>query len=106
MADGHDGDLPGAAVDAIDDAEATNAILDQASKFEPQRIAPSGIQADRSERVPHAPLDVRREVTNAFCDIGRGRDSVDSHYRARFLGRTCGSPNTCSNETPLPPLAK
>jgi hypothetical protein len=41
-------------------------------------------------------------------DVGHVRGNVKSkrlHYRAGFLVRTSGSPNTSSNDSPCAPLA-
>ncbi len=105
-ANGDNSDGPVGSINAVDDAEPTNAVLPVTLQFLLKGFAIVRIGADGSYGVLDAALQFWREMADDFGDGRRDIRPETSHYRLRFFTGWSGSPNTSSKDKPFSPFAK
>src|SRR5438309_255019 len=104
--DGDDPDDLLGSINAVDNAEPPHSVLPVALQFPLKGFAVGRIGAKSSNSLPDAAFQIRMEMTDDFGHPWRDGRPEQGHYRLRFFTGRSGSPNTSSNDNPLPPFAK
>ena len=103
MADCHEANRVGLAVDGIDDPETANTKLSQSVEFAEQRVATFWVGGDGADREFNRSFQIRMKRADRFRDVRWDVRVKGSHAGRRFFGRLIGSPKTSSKESPFFP---
>ena len=101
MADGHEANHSGSAVDGIDDPKASDTILPQPVEFTLKRLPTFRVIRNSTNRSFDGTFQVRVERTNYLGDMRRDVGPKEPHAVRRFFAGVNGSPNTSSKERPF-----
>jgi hypothetical protein len=101
MADSHETNHAGLAIDSINDSKTSDAILPQPLKFTLKRLPAFRVVRKGTNRGFDGTFQVRVEKSNDSCHMRRDIRAEGTHAVRRFLIGTTGSPNTSSNVSPF-----
>jgi len=101
MADGHEANHAGSAIDGINDSEASDTILPQPVEFTLKRLPTFRVIRNSTDRSFDGTFQVRVERSNDSRHMRRNVQAEGTHAVRRFLIGTIGSPNTSSNVSPF-----
>ena len=101
MADGHQTNHAGLAVDGVDDSKAADAIFPQPVEFALKRLPAFRVIRYRTNRRFDGPFQVRMERADGLGDMRRDVGSKRCHAVRRFLRGVTGSPKTFSKDKPF-----
>ncbi len=104
VADGHQANEPCFLIDGIDDAKTANAILSKPIKFALERLSAFGIGGNGPNGRLDRSFQIGMERANHLRDMRRDVRTERVHAVRRFFMGARGSPNTSSNDSPLPLL--
>ena len=103
MADGHQTNHVGLAVDGVDDSKAADAIFPQPVEFALERLPAFWVIHNRTNRRFDGPFQVRMERAENLSHMRRDVGSKRCHAVRRFLRGVTGSPKTSSKGKPFFP---
>lgn len=103
MADGHQTNHVGLAVDGVDDSKAADAIFPQPVEFALERLPAFWVIRNRTNRRFDGPFQVRMERAENLSHMRRDVGSKRCHAVRRFLRGVTGSPKTASKGKPFFP---
>jgi hypothetical protein len=89
-------------IDGIDDASAANAILSEPIKFALERLSTCGISGNGPNGRLDRSFQIGMERADHLRDTRRDVRTERVHAVRRFFTGASGSPNTSSNDSPLP----
>jgi hypothetical protein len=101
MADGHETNHAGLAIDSINDSKASDTILPQPVEFTLKRLPTFRVIRNSTNRSFDGAFQVRVERSNDSRHMRRDIRAEGTHAVRRFLIGTTGSPNTSSNVSPF-----
>lgn len=102
----NDSDGPLSTVDRVDDTKPPHLEVSVFGELALERLAAARLGGNRAYGLLDPALDARWKVTDDFGRRGGNDELQHVRARVRFLASRSGSPNTSSNDSPLPPRAK
>jgi len=101
MADGHQTNYAGLAIDGVDDSKAADAIFSQPIQFTLERLSAFRVVRNRTNCGFDGLLQVRMERPENLSHMRRDVGSKRCHTVRRFLRGVIGLPKTSSKDKPF-----